>query len=211
MRVLIVPSTLREGNREKISQVKPVPTRTHRTQGGLVRGEQGPKMLQGSFDVAFPLKHQRKDLRLALQLARDLGRELPLSAAADSYFVQVTLSLNGLRPGPPSLKACCPKWHTRSKRLDWTLEWALCAEVDHAVVPPLKSGGGGGWGGGWSRRGRERGKKRSDGPRVPLAGLRLPSRTLMTWLEEQKRYRRSGAPGEVWRCLAMFTLAMAGS
>jgi glyoxylate/succinic semialdehyde reductase len=51
---------------------------------------QGPKMLRGDFDVAFPLKHQRKDLRLALALASSLGKHLPLSTAADQYFLQVS-------------------------------------------------------------------------------------------------------------------------
>eukprot|EP00884_Botryococcus_braunii_P001349 jgi/Botrbrau1/11214/Bobra.0075s0010.1 len=51
-------------------------------------GLKGPKMLRGEFDVAFPLKHQRKDLRLALALASSLGTPLPLSTAADDYFLQ---------------------------------------------------------------------------------------------------------------------------
>jgi 3-hydroxyisobutyrate dehydrogenase-like beta-hydroxyacid dehydrogenase len=46
----------------------------------------GPQMLEGKFDPAFPLKHQQKDVRLALGLGDDLGQSLPVAAAANEVF-----------------------------------------------------------------------------------------------------------------------------
>jgi len=46
-------------------------------------GLKGPKMLAGDYDPAFPLKHQQKDVRLALGLGDQLGQPLPLAAAAN--------------------------------------------------------------------------------------------------------------------------------
>ena len=38
------------------------------------------------FVPAFPLKHQQKDMRLAVQLADELGRELPVAASANEMY-----------------------------------------------------------------------------------------------------------------------------
>lgn len=46
-------------------------------------GLKGPKMLQGDYDPAFPLKHQQKDVRLAVGLGDQLGMALPVAAAAN--------------------------------------------------------------------------------------------------------------------------------
>merc|ERR1719436_608398 len=46
----------------------------------------GPKMLKGEFDPAFPLKHQQKDVRLAVDLGGKVGQPLPLAAAANEVF-----------------------------------------------------------------------------------------------------------------------------
>jgi glyoxylate/succinic semialdehyde reductase len=43
----------------------------------------GPTMLQGSYNPAFPLKHQQKDMRLALALGDENAVAMPVSAAAN--------------------------------------------------------------------------------------------------------------------------------
>lgn len=53
-------------------------------------GMKGPGMIASDkntkFAPAFPLKHQQKDMRLAVQLADELGRELPVAAAANEMY-----------------------------------------------------------------------------------------------------------------------------
>ncbi|CAI5536883.1 unnamed protein product [Closterium sp. Naga37s-1] len=46
----------------------------------------GPLMIDGNYAPAFPLKHQQKDLRLALGLGDDLAQPLPVAAAANEVF-----------------------------------------------------------------------------------------------------------------------------
>lgn len=46
----------------------------------------GPSMIQGNFPPAFPLKHQQKDLRLAVELGLHFGQKLPVAAAANGVF-----------------------------------------------------------------------------------------------------------------------------
>lgn len=46
----------------------------------------GPSMVQGDYSPAFPLKHQQKDLRLALSLGDDLSQSLPVAAAANEVY-----------------------------------------------------------------------------------------------------------------------------
>jgi glyoxylate/succinic semialdehyde reductase len=43
----------------------------------------GPTMMQGSYNPAFPLKHQQKDMRLALALGDENAVAMPVSAAAN--------------------------------------------------------------------------------------------------------------------------------
>ena len=50
---------------------------------------QGPSMAKQQYPTAFPLKHQQKDLRLALELAEEHRQTLPLTAAANDLYVQV--------------------------------------------------------------------------------------------------------------------------
>jgi glyoxylate/succinic semialdehyde reductase len=38
----------------------------------------GPAMLQGSYSPAFPLKHQQKDMRLALALGDENAVSMPV-------------------------------------------------------------------------------------------------------------------------------------
>jgi glyoxylate/succinic semialdehyde reductase len=53
-------------------------------------GMKGPGMIASDKDTkfapAFPLKHQQKDMRLAVQLADELGRELPVAATANEMY-----------------------------------------------------------------------------------------------------------------------------
>ncbi|GLC35117.1 Putative oxidoreductase glyr1 [Pleodorina starrii] len=46
----------------------------------------GPAIMARSYPPAFPLKHQQKDLRLALALGDSLNQPLPVAAAANEAF-----------------------------------------------------------------------------------------------------------------------------
>jgi len=46
----------------------------------------GPSMNAGKFAPAFPLKHQQKDMRLAIALADELAQEMPVAAAANELY-----------------------------------------------------------------------------------------------------------------------------
>lgn len=46
-------------------------------------------MIEHKYPTAFPLKHQQKDLRLALELAHEHGQELPTAAAANGLYEKV--------------------------------------------------------------------------------------------------------------------------
>lgn len=49
-------------------------------------GLKGPKVLAGDYAPNFPLKHQQKDVHLALGLGHKLGQAMPLAAAANEAF-----------------------------------------------------------------------------------------------------------------------------
>lgn len=49
-------------------------------------GMKGPKMLAGDYAVNFPLKHQQKDVRLAIALGESVGQAMPVAAAANETF-----------------------------------------------------------------------------------------------------------------------------
>jgi len=49
-------------------------------------GLKGPAMIHARFAPAFPLKHQHKDLRLALQLGDEVGQRLPVAQSATMVF-----------------------------------------------------------------------------------------------------------------------------
>jgi 3-hydroxyisobutyrate dehydrogenase-like beta-hydroxyacid dehydrogenase len=55
----------------------------------------GPRMVAGEYEVAFPLKHMQKDLRLALGLAAELGTALPSAASAHAAFTQALIAGDG--------------------------------------------------------------------------------------------------------------------
>ncbi|KAF3450594.1 hypothetical protein FNV43_RR06683 [Rhamnella rubrinervis] len=46
----------------------------------------GPSMVQSRYPTAFPLKHQQKDLRLALGLAESVSQPIPIAAAANELY-----------------------------------------------------------------------------------------------------------------------------
>ncbi|GFR42250.1 hypothetical protein Agub_g3144 [Astrephomene gubernaculifera] len=47
----------------------------------------GPSMAARSYGPAFPLKHQQKDMRLALALGDEVAQPLPMAAAANSLYI----------------------------------------------------------------------------------------------------------------------------
>ncbi|KAK9280842.1 hypothetical protein L1049_003732 [Liquidambar formosana] len=46
----------------------------------------GPSMAQSLYPTAFPLKHQQKDLRLALKLAESVSQPIPIAAATNELY-----------------------------------------------------------------------------------------------------------------------------
>ena len=46
----------------------------------------GPSLQSRAFPPAFPLKHQQKDMRLALALGDELAQPLPVAAAANEAY-----------------------------------------------------------------------------------------------------------------------------
>ncbi|XP_022998569.1 glyoxylate/succinic semialdehyde reductase 2, chloroplastic-like [Cucurbita maxima] len=46
----------------------------------------GPSMIKSQYPTAFPLKHQQKDLRLALSLAESVSQSTPIAAAANELY-----------------------------------------------------------------------------------------------------------------------------
>lgn len=48
-------------------------------------------MMEGRYPTAFPLKHQQKDLRLALEAAGEGSLTLPVAAAANNLYKEVRI------------------------------------------------------------------------------------------------------------------------
>ncbi|KAL5728743.1 glyoxylate reductase (NADP(+)) [Ranunculus cassubicifolius] len=46
----------------------------------------GPSMIKATYPTAFPLKHQQKDLRLALGLAESVSQPTPIASAANELY-----------------------------------------------------------------------------------------------------------------------------
>ena len=59
-----------------------------------------PLMLKGEFPASFPLRLMHKDIRLALELAREQGVQLPAGAAAYSTFTKVKEAADAAREDP---------------------------------------------------------------------------------------------------------------
>ena len=55
----------------------------------------GASIVEDKYPPAFPLKHQQKDLRLALELAHERGVELPVTAAANAQYVKASAMGHG--------------------------------------------------------------------------------------------------------------------
>lgn len=53
--------------------------------------QKGPAMIQSKFPPAFPLKHQQKDMRLALALGDENAVSMPVAAAANEVTLSVFL------------------------------------------------------------------------------------------------------------------------
>ena len=53
-------------------------------------------MAARNYPTAFPLKHQQKDMRLAIALGDKLGQALPTSATANELYEQVRRHLEDL-------------------------------------------------------------------------------------------------------------------
>lgn len=58
--------------------------------------QKGPAMIQCKFPPAFPLKHQQKDMRLALALGDENAVSMPVAAAANEVTLSLSLSLGGI-------------------------------------------------------------------------------------------------------------------
>ncbi len=54
---------------------------------------QGPSMKDHKYPTAFPLKHQRKDIELALKYAESKQQSLPVAAATTDLYKKVVLFL----------------------------------------------------------------------------------------------------------------------
>mmetsp|Transcript_22238 Transcript_22238/g.37162 ORF Transcript_22238/g.37162 Transcript_22238/m.37162 type:complete len:290 (+) Transcript_22238:108-977(+) len=55
----------------------------------------GPAVMSREFPPAFPLKHQQKDMRLALALGDELNQTLPIAAASNERYTQALASGHG--------------------------------------------------------------------------------------------------------------------
>jgi len=60
----------------------------------MFRGK-GPRMMDGEYSVAFPLKHMQKDLRLALAQGAELSVPLPTAMAANEMFLKALAAGDG--------------------------------------------------------------------------------------------------------------------
>eukprot|EP00041_Stephanoeca_diplocostata_P021036 m.481953 g.481953 ORF g.481953 m.481953 type:complete len:291 (-) comp21720_c0_seq1:261-1133(-) len=54
----------------------------------------GPGMVARDFKTQFPLKHQHKDMKLALDLAKEVGATLPVATAAEAAFASARPELD---------------------------------------------------------------------------------------------------------------------
>jgi 3-hydroxyisobutyrate dehydrogenase-like beta-hydroxyacid dehydrogenase len=59
-----------------------------------------PMMLKGEFPASFPLRLMHKDIRLALELAREQGVRLPAGAAAYATFTKVKQAADAAKEDP---------------------------------------------------------------------------------------------------------------
>lgn len=62
----------------------------------------GTTMAQGEFNFGFAVEHMRKDLKIALKTAEELGAPLPVTALVDQFYSDVE-ALGGKRYDTSSL------------------------------------------------------------------------------------------------------------
>lgn len=55
----------------------------------------GPALMNRAYPTAFPLKHQQKDMRLALALGDALKQPLPVAAAANETYKEASAKGHG--------------------------------------------------------------------------------------------------------------------
>jgi len=70
----------------------------------------GPRMAAGDFAAVFPLRHEQKDMRLALQLGEELTQPLSNAAAVNALFLRALSAGCGNEDFSAVLKAirtCC--------------------------------------------------------------------------------------------------------
>lgn len=60
-------------------------------------------MIQGSYSPAFPLKHQQKDMRLALALGDENALSMPVAAAANEVIADLCLFFETKMLLPPKI------------------------------------------------------------------------------------------------------------
>lgn len=58
----------------------------------------GPEIVQGSYDRSFPLGHAAKDLRLAMELAEDLGADLPFTGQVAHLYAEAEVHFGPSSP-----------------------------------------------------------------------------------------------------------------
>ena len=49
-------------------------------------------MVEQKFPTAFPLKHQQKDMRLALELGKQHGLTMPVAEASNDMYIKASCS-----------------------------------------------------------------------------------------------------------------------
>ncbi len=96
---------------------------------------QGPSMQKGEFPPAFPLKHQQKDLRLALELADSVDQPLPVAAAANSAYLKVGLPMRAVCSSLRGSCACDASLlpplvcHVLLSGVSSKLDWVVTSEL----------------------------------------------------------------------------------
>lgn len=86
-------------------------------------------MQEHKYPTAFPLKHQQKDMRLALELALQNGQQLPTAAAANGLYEQVQIVLSPHQQS--SMSVCCFFVFSR------VLSSGCLSVVSHGILLPF--------------------------------------------------------------------------
>jgi glyoxylate/succinic semialdehyde reductase len=73
-------------------------------------------MAKGSYPPAFPLKHQQKDLRLALAEADAVGQPLAVIGAANDLFIRARATGHGNADFSAVLEAVAAQQHAGGQK-----------------------------------------------------------------------------------------------